>query len=310
MDVLPERAPHVSVVVLSWNRREKLDRCIRSLSRVEYPNVTIFVADNGSEEFDAAAIPVEFGGVRLVRNDANLGVAAGKNAMLRRLLSDGQTEFILFLDDDTISHPRLIRRLVDIHDPQRGWDILQPAVYDLDRPESLYAYGGHFNHYTGGVERITRAPRPEDPTDEASRIDFALGCGMFTHKSVFEAVGLFDEAFSPWYGEDVDFCLRAAKRHYESVVVPDAILWREIGKGASVRLSRSMSLRSEKRVYLMKKHSRWRQWIPYVVLAPVASALAALFDFARGRPHAGIGRVVGFTRGLTRGVAAGRSAAF
>ncbi|HUF46498.1 MAG TPA: hypothetical protein VMM93_01720, partial [Vicinamibacterales bacterium] len=52
-------------------------------------------------------------------------------------------------------------------------------------------------------------------------VDAIAGCVMLVDAVVFDAVGVFDEAY--FYGfEDLDFCLRARRSGFGSIVVGDA----------------------------------------------------------------------------------------
>ena len=137
MDPHHEIAPHVSVVVFSCDRKESLVRCLTSLSRIEYPNVSVLIVDNGSTSYVPSAVESMFEGVHLIENDGYPKAARGKNAALRRLLGTTRTDFILLLEDDAVVHPRMVRHLVETYDPQRGRDIIQPAIYELEDPEKL-----------------------------------------------------------------------------------------------------------------------------------------------------------------------------
>lgn len=83
--------PGLAVIIVSWNTRELLHRCIETLhaslagSVVSYELV---VVDNASSDGTPAMLRAEYPEVRLLEAGRNLGFAGGNNLALRRLLGE------------------------------------------------------------------------------------------------------------------------------------------------------------------------------------------------------------------------------
>jgi GT2 family glycosyltransferase len=92
-------ANRISVVVLTYNRRDELLRNLERL-RDHAPGIPIIVVDNGSSDGTADAVQSGFPEVRLVRAPANLG-AAGRNLGV----AAASTPYVAFCDDDTCWEP-------------------------------------------------------------------------------------------------------------------------------------------------------------------------------------------------------------
>jgi GT2 family glycosyltransferase len=89
------REARVSVVVLTHDRADELERTLERLSALaERP--PIVVVDNASRDDTAQRVATRFPEVTLVRSDANLG-AAGRNLGVERV----STPYVAFCDDDT-----------------------------------------------------------------------------------------------------------------------------------------------------------------------------------------------------------------
>ena len=85
----------VSVVVLTYNRREEVLRTLTHLAALaERP--PIIVVDNASSDGTAQAVARTFPHVEVLRQSRNLG-AAGRNAGVER----AGTPYVAFSDDDT-----------------------------------------------------------------------------------------------------------------------------------------------------------------------------------------------------------------
>ncbi len=75
----------VSVVVVTWNRRDLLRACLQSLSRLEFKqSFEVVVVDNGSDDGSPEMVRQEFSQspafrLRLIRNGDNRGFCAANN---------------------------------------------------------------------------------------------------------------------------------------------------------------------------------------------------------------------------------------
>jgi len=105
-----ERHPAVSVVVLSWNTKDLLLRCLASVR--DHPPADAWegvVVDNASADGSADAVAERFPEWALVRNARNEGYARGNNLGIVRTGGD----LVLLLNSDTVVEPGSLRRLAD-----------------------------------------------------------------------------------------------------------------------------------------------------------------------------------------------------
>ena len=90
------KIPDLSVILVTMNRKEILDRCLRALSRQSMHNYEIIVVDNASTDGTGDMIRSRFPQVRYTRLEANLGPPGGRNAGVQMAFGD----LCVFLDDD------------------------------------------------------------------------------------------------------------------------------------------------------------------------------------------------------------------
>ncbi|MBM4429346.1 MAG: glycosyltransferase, partial [Chloroflexi bacterium] len=72
----------LSVVIVSWNVRALLERCLSSLQKCHEQGrleCEIIVVDNASSDGSAQMVSQCFPAVRLIASDSNLGFARGNN---------------------------------------------------------------------------------------------------------------------------------------------------------------------------------------------------------------------------------------
>ena len=91
----------LSIVIVNWNAREDLRRCLAALSEQDDEDTEIVVVDNGSTDGSIDAAREALPDVRMVALEANLGFAAACNLGIDRAAG----AWILTLNNDTVARP-------------------------------------------------------------------------------------------------------------------------------------------------------------------------------------------------------------
>ncbi len=185
-----EEAGAITVVVPVRDDQDGVDRLLHTVR-----GLPVVVVDDGSAEpIRVPDDPV----VRLLRLPENRGPAHARN----RGAALAATEFVAFLDGDTVPRP--------------GWDgvlrarfadptvaAVAPRIVGLEaapwtRPVARYA---------GLHSSLDMGPRP-GAARPGNPVAYVPSAAMLVRRSVFEEIGGFDEALR--VAEDVDFCWRLA----------------------------------------------------------------------------------------------------
>lgn len=201
----------VDVVILSWNDGPLLDAALESVRGAGPVVASAWVVDNGSEP----PVP-ERPDVHLVRNPANVGVAAGRNQGAR----PGNAGLVCFLDSDARLRAETLDELAGVLLSEERIGLTAPVFAGQAPEESAGRAPGLVRkvaRVTGLTSRYGSTPRSGRSWD----VDFAIGACQLVRRAAFEEVGGFDESY--FYGpEDVDLCvrLRAAGWRVVQVDVP------------------------------------------------------------------------------------------
>src|SRR5438132_9193811 len=86
----------VSVVIVSFNARDRILRCLESLFEHQRGEFEVLVVDNASPDGSADAVTAAYPGVRLLKNAANMGFAVAADQGARLAFGD----VIAFLNPD------------------------------------------------------------------------------------------------------------------------------------------------------------------------------------------------------------------
>jgi GT2 family glycosyltransferase len=254
----------LSIVIVTYNSRGEIDRCLQSLTGERAPAVSheIVVIDNASPDQTAEYVRTRWPDVRLIEAGGNVGFAAANNAGIRQTSGD----LVLLLNPDTMVETGAVDRLVATLDAHPGVAIVGPRIEDADGRAEL-SFGrmlsplaelrqkllvtGNDRHWpviAPLVERMTRRPR---------RVDWVSGACLLVRRRDVEAAGLLDEQFF-MYTEDVD--LGAAVRALGRTVMFDPsariIHLRGRSRHSASRATDTAYQRSHIAFY-EKHHPRW-----------------------------------------------------
>ena len=217
------RTPKISIVILTYNQHEYTRECLLSLQEINYSNYEIIVVDNASEDGSVQKLTKEFPNIGVIRNSRNLGVSGGRNAGVRLAIKKG-TDYVMFLDNDTVVDPDAIGELVLVAESDTEIGGVSPKVY--------YHNSRIICSTIGIVPSLIFRPRTRGggetdsgQYDEIVEGDWLSGCAGLFKREVFEKVGYLDETFSPYGAEDTDWGIRVRNAGYRLVYTPSAKVW-------------------------------------------------------------------------------------
>jgi GT2 family glycosyltransferase len=208
-------APRVSVVVLSWNTRELLAACLRSLRTAlsEVPGEMV-VVDNGSADGSADLVEREFPEVVLVRNEVNQGYAIGNNQGAAR----ARGEYLFLLNSDTELRPGALAALVGFLDAHPGHGACAPRLERSDgtpQPScktfptlwTAVFYDTCFDRWFPNNRTIPRYEMRDFDHLSSRDVDQPPAAALLVRRALWEQLGGFDPELWLFYN-DVDFCRR------------------------------------------------------------------------------------------------------
>ena len=261
----PDAAPAVSVIIVSWNTRDVLRDCLRSIAAQTRARHEIIVIDNASSDGSAAMAAEEFPDARVVANLENRGFAAANNQGLRF----ARGRHVLLLNPDTLVLDGAIDRMLAWLERRAdvgcaGCQVLEDAgtiqrtcFADPGPLNTLIVEMGLLRLFPGGA--LSRRPEYGDWDRRSARdVDVVSGMFMLVPRPVLEKVGFLDEDFFI-YSEEADWCRRIRDAGYRCVFTPEARIIHLDGGSKSTAQIRSrmyVQMQKSKLIYIRKHYGR------------------------------------------------------
>ena len=218
----------VAVAVVSWNTRELLADCLRSLEDdAAAGRAEVWVVDNASTDGSAALVRERFGWARLIASEENLGFGSAVN----RVAAATRCPWIAPANADVALEPGALAALLEAGEADGGAGAVAPRLVlpDGTTQHSVYAFPtlpftAAFNL---GLHRVVPGLGDRlalegfwDP-ERPRRVPWAIAAFLLVRRQAWDAAGGFDE--SQWmYAEDLDLGWRLARAGWATRYVPAA----------------------------------------------------------------------------------------
>ena len=192
----------VSIVIPLYNQLKYTKLCLESLQSTLIDLPEIILVDNASTDGTADYLRT-LAKVKVISNVENLGFAGGCNTGIKA----ASGEWVVVLNNDVIVTPGWLDGMLNAAERWK-LQIVTPAIRE---GECTYDISAYARELTGRMQNVIRRGR-------------ANGICFMVNRSVFDAIGLFDEKFLIGQYEDKDFFLRAANAGFALGTVGSAFL--------------------------------------------------------------------------------------
>jgi len=219
----------LSVLIVNFNTKELLQRCLESINNSEKESYQfeVIVVDNASSDQSAEMIKKKFPNVNLISSKKNLGFAAGNNLGIKMAVG----EYVLLLNPDTEIEINTFKIMIDYlkSNPKvgaatcrvelkngklddachRGFPTPWNAFCHFSGISQLFPNSCFLNGYHLGYQNL----------DKIHEIDSCAGAFLLVRKEIGDSINWLDEDYF-WYGEDLDFCYRVKQKGWKIMYVP------------------------------------------------------------------------------------------
>lgn len=221
----------VSIIILNWNGKVLLEKCLQSLCRLSYKPVEIIVVDNNSSDGSLKMVRKKFPHVRLIGNKTNLGYSGGNNIGMRK----SKGAYICILNNDTEVPKNFLEPLVWRMETDAMIGCVQPKILYAEDHSIFNAVGSYFTS-TGFLYHYGyRKKDGPKKYNTCMPIFSAKGAAMLLRKKALDRVGLLDEDFIIYF-EETDLCHRLWLAGYSVLYEPKSRIYHYVAVDTSKQM--------------------------------------------------------------------------
>lgn len=250
----------LTIQIVNYNSRKNLADCLRSIQDNigEQPQLQIIVVNNEAEDLAGDLILPQ--GVEVVEAKKNLGFGRAHNLGARY----ARGEYILFLNPDTRILSSPLSRLTEAFKADAKIGIAGPLLVGEGENVAEEHFGAAKTPFSLVRSKIFPGGKKIPGTAET---DWVSGGAMIIKRNIFKELGGFDENYFMYF-EDVDLCLRAKKRGYRVVLVPEVRIFHKSGQSFSDNRQKKRYYYVSQDYYLRKHFGFWRAGIAKILRLP------------------------------------------
>jgi glycosyltransferase involved in cell wall biosynthesis len=211
----PADVTHVSAIICTRNRGDKIATAVNSVLACDYPSFDLTIIDQSTDDLTRDAV------AELAAAEPRLQYVHSTEPGLSKAYNNGINrstgEIIVFTDDDCIVEPDWITTIVDAFGSEPDGDLLYGRVV---------AAGQHDSD-----ERLTPAleiPVPERLAKGEGFKVFGMGANFAARRRLFTRAGTFDEMLGGggplWSSQDYDLEYRAYQAGCVILLRPEVVV--------------------------------------------------------------------------------------
>jgi GT2 family glycosyltransferase len=199
--------PGIWAVVVTFNRKELLQKCLESITGQSCGPDRILVVNNASTDGTTGMLN-EHGwlerGIELLTLTKNAGGAGGFAAGIREAIEDG-ADWIWMMDDDAEPHPTALAELMKVaNNPRNVYGSLATKGTDTSWTTTLLDPNQHV------VDNVADVP-------DSARVQSLPFLGFMIHRELVQEIGLPDAGYFI-AADDIEYCLRAERAGAQLII--------------------------------------------------------------------------------------------
>lgn len=240
---MTEQIPLVSIIIINWNGKTVIERCLRAVFDQTFQNFEIIVVDNGSTDGSLQVIADLFPQIRLIQLESNHGFAHANNVAS----AQARGQWLALINSDVFPEPDWLQAMLDASQTHPDLYFFTSCQIQANDPNLLDGTGDQYN--IGGIAWRRQINQPvENAVPYIDEVFSACGAAALIPRDAFLETGGFDEDYFS-YLEDVDLGFRLRLLGYRCLYVPRA---RVLHVGSA-----SLGVESEFAIYHTLRNMVW-----------------------------------------------------
>ncbi|MCR3921548.1 MAG: glycosyltransferase [Firmicutes bacterium] len=192
----------ITYLILTYNRKHDLDRCLKSIQEQRYSEIEVIVVDNNSTDGTDQFIDAFYPSVHYIYVDYNSGVCEGRNIGFRQATGD----VIIVLDDDSeVNDPNFTDSIVKQFISNNSMGLLSFKVTNPLIPDTRRVIPSTDKSIINSMQPV--------------EVAYFLGGGVAIRKKVLDETGLYPSQY--FYSmEELDLAYRVMKTQWKIFYFP------------------------------------------------------------------------------------------
>jgi GT2 family glycosyltransferase len=239
----------IHAIVLGYGKfKETSQHCLDSIvQEFDRKDIKISIIDNGSPD-QSPQLQEEYAQqhpqINSIVLPQNLGFAGGMNYGANLY----QADWLLLLGSDTILHPDAFQILYNtLQNIAPNIGLVGPVSNSAGTCQKLDLQ--QTNSSAIFQEINTKSPEPTNLLIPMYRADFFC---VAIRKSLWDKLGGLDLAYGRGYYEDFDFCMRAQKEQYQSVMIEDMFVYHAGSSSFKSDPTQKQLIKQNKKIFKQK----------------------------------------------------------
>ena len=232
----------LSIVIVSYNTKEFLGRCLDSIFESTLKDLEVIVVDNASKDGSVEEIRKFDSKVKIIENKENVGFSKANNQGVKIV----KGKYLLFLNPDTVVNKDTLSTLISFMENTKDAGVVTCKVILPDGNLDDSAHRGFptpWNAfcYFSGLEKLF--PRFklfagyhmgwEDFT-KTHEINACAGSFMLVRREAGDQIKWWDEDYF-FYGEDLDFCIKLKEKGWKIYYYPHVSITHYKGVSSGIK---------------------------------------------------------------------------
>jgi GT2 family glycosyltransferase len=222
-----EICPKVTVLVVNWNGKQFLARCLSALLAQTVKPHEIILLDNASSD-RSLEIARRFPSVRVMAQEGNNGFARGNNLAIEA--ASVESEWIALINPDAFAEPHWLEMLLTAAESNPEFDVFGSKLVNAIDP-AVFDGTGDAYHISGLVWRTAHGVPVSALGESECEIFSPCAAAALYRRSAFVALGDFDEDYF-CYVEDIDLGFRMRLAGHRCLYVPGSVA-HHVGSGTT-----------------------------------------------------------------------------
>jgi N-acetylglucosaminyl-diphospho-decaprenol L-rhamnosyltransferase len=255
-----DRALDLSIIIVSWNVRDLLAACLRSIdANAGELKLETIVVDSASSDDSVAMMKRDFPHVMVLAQPENVGYTRGNNIGLQA----AKGRYLLLLNPDTEIIGDALTQMVTYLDAHPEVGIVGPHTLNTD--SSYQSTRRRFPTVPLAFFESTwlqpYAPKTlldrfyvNDASEDATlEVDWVQGSALLARREIYDQIGGLDERYV-MFSEELDWCKRAKQRGWRVVYLGSAYITHHGGKSTEQASARKHIYFQESKLRYFRKH--------------------------------------------------------